>query len=225
MTQHCIYSTALFLVLGVSLLPKAAGYQGCSPSKLPVLQGPSQSGGSCLCVLLCYTLSPAEHVPTPVGEGSVLSVLHCCLCNSLSCSFSLHVRKNYLRLKRDFCENISLAEVHGARGLGWMSIFLGVLHCNPCRVWGLRVCLTAPSLSSHVCSSPSSWRNQGGGGQRTHGVLGSFYRSKHGKRIITCQVESFKALKKILSPDLNTYLQCFVLVFVLLPHGLSISTF
>lgn len=58
------------------------------------------------------------------------------------------------------------------------------------------MCFTAPSLSSYVCSSPSSWRNQGGGGQRTHGVLGSFYKNKHGKRIITCQVESFKALKK-----------------------------
>lgn len=33
-----------------------------------------------------------------------------------------------------------------------------------------------------------------------------------------------KPSKKILSPDLNRDMQCFVLVFVLLPHRLSLAT-
>ena len=82
--------------------------------------------------------------------------------------------KNCLRLKSDLCENVSLAEVQGA--CGWMSIFLGAVHCDPCQARGLQVCLPVPSLPSHRHFPPASWINQEGGGQRLHGVLGSFHK-------------------------------------------------
>lgn len=85
-TQHCIHGTARFLALGVSLLPKAAGYQGGYSSKLLVPKGSHpESGLLALCPSL-MTPSRAEHTPTLVVDKSDLSALHCCLGNSLLCS-------------------------------------------------------------------------------------------------------------------------------------------
>ena len=135
MTQQGIDSPALFLVLGVSLLPKAAGYQG-----LPVLQD--------FASWWLVEMHPRLMLPW----ATVLSSLsYPAAALTAGCIHSVYMsEKNSLCLESYLCGNISLAEVQGARALGWMSIFLWVVPWNPRQVRGLQGCLPVPCLTSHM---------------------------------------------------------------------------
>ena len=172
MTQQGIDSPALFLVLGVSLLPKAAGYQG-----LPVLQ---DFASWWLVEMHPRLMLPWATVPSSLSYPAAAL--------TAGCIHSVYMsEKNSLWLESYLCGNISLAEVQGARALGWMSIFLWVVPWNPRRYGGCKgACLSPALLLTCIFSLPP--------GETKREVVKDFMESlgvftklgRHGKRVITC---------------------------------------
>lgn len=110
--------------------------------------------------------------------------------------------------------------------LCWMGIILWVVHCNLSGA----AASSSPSLSQPCCSGAFFSflvQKPGGGRSDPQEVLGTFHKVVHTWDMdnFTCQVELFKCLPKLPSPDLNVNLQCFVfLCFCLMNFSFHLLT-